>query len=82
MTANSPTLRRTLLLYLLIPLSVLWIFSAVVTYFIARNYANIAYDRALNAQVDYLVTRNPKDFKDALVRVLQPGDLLALFSTS
>lgn len=37
---------------------------------------------ALNAQVDYLVTRNPKDFKDALVRVLQPGDLLALFSTS
>jgi predicted nucleic acid-binding protein len=37
---------------------------------------------ALDSQVDYLVTRNPKDFKDALVRVLQPGDLLALYSTS
>ena len=33
---------------------------------------------AFNAQVDYLVTRNPKDFKDELVRVLQPGDLTAL----
>ena len=35
---------------------------------------------ALNAQANYLVTRNPKDFKDALVPVVQPGDLLALFS--
>jgi len=47
MTANSPTLRRKLLLYLLIPLGLLWAFSGMVTYFIARNYANIAYDRAL-----------------------------------
>ncbi|MBE7557200.1 MAG: PIN domain-containing protein [Anaerolineales bacterium] len=37
---------------------------------------------ALNSQVHYLVTRNPKDFKDGLVQVLQPGDLLALFSAS
>lgn len=37
---------------------------------------------ALNSQVNYLVTRNPKDFKDGLVQVLQPGDLLALFSAS
>lgn len=37
---------------------------------------------ALNSQADYFVTRNPKDFKDGLVRVLQPGDLLALFSAS
>lgn len=37
---------------------------------------------ALNSQANYLVTRNPKDFKDELVQVLQPGDLLALFSTS
>ncbi|NJN97319.1 MAG: PIN domain-containing protein [Anaerolineales bacterium] len=36
---------------------------------------------ALNAQAHYLVTCNPKDFKDELVSVLQPGDLLALFST-
>jgi hypothetical protein len=37
---------------------------------------------AFDARVDYLVTRNPRDFKDELVRVLQPGDLLALFSSS
>ncbi|GIK38177.1 MAG: hypothetical protein BroJett011_20100 [Chloroflexota bacterium] len=34
---------------------------------------------ALASQANYLVTRNPKDFKDGLVQVLQPGDLLALF---
>ena len=34
---------------------------------------------ASKAQVDYLVTRNPRDFEDELVRVLQPGDFLALF---
>ncbi len=47
MSGNAPTLRRKLLLYLLVPLSLLWVFSGMVTYFIARNYANIAYDRAL-----------------------------------
>ena len=47
MTRSTPTLRRKLLLYLIIPLSLLWVFSAMVAYFIARNYANIAYDRAL-----------------------------------
>ncbi len=52
MTDKSPTLRRTLLFYLLIPLSLLWAFSAMVTYFIAKNYANIAYDRALFDSVE------------------------------
>ncbi|MEW5959176.1 MAG: hypothetical protein AB1801_15715 [Chloroflexota bacterium] len=37
---------------------------------------------ALNSQANYLVTCDPKDFKDELVQVLQPGDLLALFSAS
>jgi predicted nucleic acid-binding protein len=37
---------------------------------------------AFSAQADYLVTRNPKDFKDELVRVVQPGDLPALYSAS
>jgi len=37
---------------------------------------------ALNAQVDYLVTRNPRDFKDPLVKVLQPAGLAALFPLS
>lgn len=47
MTGKPSTLRRKLVLYLLIPLILLWIFSGMVTYFIAVNYANIAYDRAL-----------------------------------
>ena len=33
---------------------------------------------ATEANVDYLVTRNPKDFSGGSVPVLQPGDLLAL----
>lgn len=37
---------------------------------------------AFNAQADYFITRNPKDFKDELVRVLRPGDLLALIAAS
>ncbi len=37
---------------------------------------------ALNARADYLVTRNPKDFKEPLVKVLQPADVIALFSSS
>ncbi len=37
---------------------------------------------AINVGVDYLVTRNPKDFKDDVVGVLQPGDLLALLQAS
>lgn len=37
---------------------------------------------ALNAGVDYLVTRNPKDFKESPVKVLQPSDLMALFPAS
>ena len=35
---------------------------------------------AFQAQVNYLITRNPKDFKTELVRVLPPGSLLALLS--
>ena len=34
---------------------------------------------ALDMRADYLVTRNPQDFKDELVRVILPGDLVALF---
>jgi len=52
MTDNAPSLRRSLLRYLLIPLSVLLVFSSIVTYLIARNYANIAYDRALFDSVE------------------------------
>lgn len=37
---------------------------------------------ALNARADYLITRNPKDFKEPLVKVLQPADLIALFPVS
>ena len=47
MKTRVPALRRSLLLYLLVPLLALWLFSGVVAYRIAQNYANIAYDRSL-----------------------------------
>lgn len=49
---NRPTLRRSLLTYLLIPLGLLWLFSAVATYYIAKNYSNLAYDNALFDSVE------------------------------
>jgi len=52
MIDNVPSLRRSLLRYLLIPLSVLLILSSTVIYLIARNYANSAYDRALFDSVE------------------------------
>jgi two-component system sensor histidine kinase TctE len=51
-TTRPPALRRSLLMYLLIPLMALWMFSGVVAYRIARNYANIAYDRSLFDSVE------------------------------
>ncbi|RME40473.1 MAG: PIN domain-containing protein [Caldilineae bacterium] len=33
---------------------------------------------AIGANADYLITRNPKDFKADFLPVLQPGELLAL----
>lgn len=52
MIPSTPALRRSLLLYLLAPLMALWVFSGVVAYRIASNYANIAYDRALFDSVE------------------------------
>lgn len=43
--ANS--LRHKLLLWLLLPLLSLWLVGAVVAYFMAINFTNVAYDRAL-----------------------------------
>ncbi|MBM3143709.1 MAG: PIN domain-containing protein [Chloroflexi bacterium] len=37
---------------------------------------------ASSSGADYLITRNPKDFEDGLLPVLQPGDLLALLRSS
>lgn len=52
MKTSSPALRRSLLLYLLAPLMALWVFSGLVAYRIASNYANIAYDRSLFDSVE------------------------------
>jgi two-component system, OmpR family, sensor histidine kinase TctE len=49
---SAPALRRSLLLYLLIPLIALWIFSGLVAYRVASNYANIAFDRSLFDSVE------------------------------
>lgn len=70
MSANAVTLRRKLLIYLLIPLGLLWVFSGMVTYFIARNYANIAYDRALFDMVESI--KEQIRFSDGRVTVELP----------
>ena len=33
---------------------------------------------AVHAGVDYLITRNPRDFQEGVIQVVQPGALLAL----
>jgi two-component system sensor histidine kinase TctE len=45
---KSQSLRRQLLLWLLIPLSLLWLVNAVVAYRLALHSANSAYDRSLH----------------------------------
>jgi hypothetical protein len=37
---------------------------------------------AVHANVNYLVTRNPRDFQDELIPVIQPAALLALLKQS
>lgn len=58
--------------------------QAVLRQALALNWADfedaVQMAAAFNAGADYLVSRNPKDFKGDLVPVLQPGDFLALFS--
>ena len=36
---------------------------------------------ALNADVDYIITRNPKDFADSAVAVLSPAEFLRMMET-
>lgn len=45
--AVTNSLRRKLLVWLLLPLLSLWLLGAVVAYFMAINFTNVAYDRAL-----------------------------------
>ncbi len=44
---RATSLRRKLLVWLLMPLLSLWLVGAVVAYFMAINFTNVAYDRAL-----------------------------------
>lgn len=68
MKDRRPTLRGKLLRYLLVPLGVLSLFSAVATILISRNYANVAYDRALQDSLEtveeQVQVRNGKTYLD------------------
>lgn len=48
---RSPSLRRRLLLFLLVPMLTLLVFDAVVTYLVALNYANTVHDNDLGNDV-------------------------------
>jgi len=47
MIGLSPTLRGQLLRRLLVPLAAVWLLGAVVAYYFAERFSNLAYDRAL-----------------------------------
>lgn len=34
---------------------------------------------AFNNNIDYIVTRNPKDFKNSIVKVIEPKELIKMF---
>ncbi len=57
--------------------------QAVILKALALSWTNcedaVQMTAALNVKIDYLITRNPRDFKDPLVKVLQPAELVALF---
>lgn len=57
MPLNRSALRNQLLLWLLIPLGLVWLIGAAVTYQIARNFSNIAYDRSLFESTRALATQ-------------------------
>lgn len=52
MRAEPPSLRRQLLVWLLLPLTLLWLVGAIAAYFVATNFARVTFDNALldNAQ--------------------------------
>jgi two-component system sensor histidine kinase TctE len=54
---RSLSLRQQLLRSLMLPLGILWVISGATAFFIAENYAELAYDRALSGAVDALIER-------------------------
>ena len=76
---NTLTLRRQLIAWLGVPLIVLWLISGMVHYDIARQFVNLAYDRALlEAALD--IGRNIKQV-DSKVYVDLPEVALQMLET-
>jgi hypothetical protein len=67
---------------LLYVFSVATVDQATIEQALALNWADfedaLQMAAAVNADVDYLITRNPRDFKPDGLQILQPGDALAL----
>jgi two-component system, OmpR family, sensor histidine kinase TctE len=75
------TLRRQLLIWLIVPLLMLWVVSTVVDHDIAKRFVNFAYDRALletaldiGRQVKVIQNRIYVDLPDVAVQILQTRD--------
>ena len=65
-TANThPSLRRQLMVWLLVPQLVLWLAAAVVSYHVAVRHANLAIDQSL-AQSSRALARQVRPFGDGL----------------
>ena len=54
---NDKSIRQRLLLWLLIPLSSLWVVSSAITYFLAESYAEDLYDAQLLNSADSVIGR-------------------------
>ena len=71
MSFKVSSTRGQLLVYLLVPLCVLWLLSTVATYYVATRYANIAYDGALLDTTETLARQ--VHFEDGHVSVILPA---------
>ncbi len=78
---SAPSLRRKLLLWLLIPLLFLWFMGSIVAYYLAINFSTLAYDRslidlarALAEQVSVVNGRVLVSLPPVAQRILSTGD--------
>lgn len=80
MKTGSFTLRRLLLLWLVIPLSALWVISTSIDYNVALNAANHAYDQSLFNKLLALVKQ--VDVKADHLEVKLPDEALEILNSS
>lgn len=75
---HSASLRRQLVNWLLIPLLGIWLFGAVMSYYIAVGFADLAHDRSLFASA--LTLASQVTVQDGMIAVNQPDTALKMIT--